>query len=67
MPEGERAGCSTFHDQLAAMNSAVVSPAKRDQIFGIVWPAFGTQSEVVRIYENGVRAARNAAAPPVPS
>jgi hypothetical protein len=49
-------------DQLAAVKGAVVSRAKRDEIFGSVSPALGARTDVVHVDVNGVPATRNSAA-----
>ena len=58
---------AAFDDQLAAMNSQVMSPAKRDEIFGIVSTAFSAELDVVSVHVNCVPAAGNSAASAIPA
>ena len=44
------------------MGRAVVGAAERDEVFGVVGPAFGAEVEVVEVDEGGVAAAGDAAA-----
>jgi len=62
-----RRGSRARDDEPALMNGAVMSSAKRDEIFRVVVAAFGLKPDVVRLDKDRVSAPGNATFPAVPA